>query len=486
MTQTTDDQQTSLVPVSKINTIEKFTDSEIVDQILEAHEIVLREYVPDTSTKKGRDEIKSFAFMFRKSKTAFDDAGKKLIETAQAQVKLVNSERKRARETFDRQAEEARKPLTDWEEERDRIEEEIKQRIKDIENIVPLATETGSLTSEVMKEYLAELEAIKIDDSFGDHETLAHRTRDAAVVTLRDMIAKKVKAEEDAAELERLRKAEREQKRKDDILEHVAKISAGVAHIISRANGEEDIDRRIFILDEARTQLQNKIFDAEEYEEFTKKADQEQSKGIEVLSDHLNKWHKEKEELARDRADKEREEREAEAAEKRTATIKNMISTINDLAHDPSEQYAGAKNLTSDQILDRIKRVGAIDIDESYGELQAEAFKVKEETASDLEIMLKAAFDREHLEKVAAEEAEEGRLEGARQKERDEIQADNRRKENAAAEREADKAHCEKCHKEALEDIMKFLPPIDDGEGLMLEVILQIRKGAIRHVEIKY
>jgi len=83
-----------------------------------------RSEIPDASTHKGRAAIASLAHRVARSKTALDDAGKSLVAGWKQQAALVDAERKRARDFLDALKEEIRRPLTDWEQEQERIERE--------------------------------------------------------------------------------------------------------------------------------------------------------------------------------------------------------------------------------------------------------------------------------------------------------------------------------------------------------------------------
>lgn len=77
------------------------------------HQIATSE--PDVSTEKGREKIKSLAFKIVRSKTAIDDAGKKMNEAARAQINVVDAARRNAKEKLDELRDEARAPYDAWE-----------------------------------------------------------------------------------------------------------------------------------------------------------------------------------------------------------------------------------------------------------------------------------------------------------------------------------------------------------------------------------
>lgn len=75
----------------------------------------LDSFVPDVSTKKGRDAIASIAYKVAQSKTALDNIGKDLVAELKDVPKKIDAERKRMRDLLDQWKDEVRKPLTDWE-----------------------------------------------------------------------------------------------------------------------------------------------------------------------------------------------------------------------------------------------------------------------------------------------------------------------------------------------------------------------------------
>lgn len=77
---------------------------------------------PDLSTDKGRKAIASNAYRVAQTKTYLDNLGKEITDKLKELPKLVDANRKYARDTLDALKDEVRKPLTEWEEEQARIE----------------------------------------------------------------------------------------------------------------------------------------------------------------------------------------------------------------------------------------------------------------------------------------------------------------------------------------------------------------------------
>ena len=89
--------------------------------------------VPDISTKKGRDEVKSLAFKVVRSKTAIDAQGKKLVDHINLEMKnftdkkaLINASRKESNAFLKDLSEKIRLPLTEYEEQE---AEDLKQQV---------------------------------------------------------------------------------------------------------------------------------------------------------------------------------------------------------------------------------------------------------------------------------------------------------------------------------------------------------------------
>ena len=76
---------------------------------------------PDLSTAASRQRIASLAYKVARSKTALDDLGKQLVSEWKTKSAAVDKERKRVRDELDVLRDEVRKPLTDWEDEQERI-----------------------------------------------------------------------------------------------------------------------------------------------------------------------------------------------------------------------------------------------------------------------------------------------------------------------------------------------------------------------------
>lgn len=169
-------------------------------------------HVPDLTTRKGREEIASLAFKVRKSKTALDSLGKKLVDDLKEIPKKIDAERKRMRDALDALAEEVRHPLTEWEE---ADEERIAKHKSGIEWFSLRAEENRDLDSSEIKASLAEVDARIVDESWEEFEAEAHRAKAKAIESLTAALAAREKYEAEQAELAELRRKQAEQEQKD-------------------------------------------------------------------------------------------------------------------------------------------------------------------------------------------------------------------------------------------------------------------------------
>ncbi|MCB3267854.1 hypothetical protein [Klebsiella pneumoniae] len=113
-----------LVVIEKKNAMAVFTNNDQLDPLIEAIEKEARSLVPDVTTKKGRDAIASMAHKVARSKTYIDNAGKDLVAELKDLPKQIDESRRIVRERLDALKDEVRRPLTEWEEEQERIKAE--------------------------------------------------------------------------------------------------------------------------------------------------------------------------------------------------------------------------------------------------------------------------------------------------------------------------------------------------------------------------
>lgn len=360
-----------------------------VDTQLDLIEKEVRSYVPDVSTAKGRDAIKSLAFKVTRSKTAWDDAGKAANETARKQINVVDAERRKIRERLDALRDEARKPLTDWEDAEKARVDALVARL-DVFKPATVPTESGAL-----KAMRYEIDAISIDESWQEYRPQAASEKAACLGKLDDHITAAMQREE----------LVREQARKDAELEELR------AEKVRR----DEADRLRAEADAA--------------------AEAERQAAAKREQDRLDAEAKEK---------RDAEEAEARAAQGRRDLADRLIAHIEAAGRGTIDGKVYPYAMLIPEIETRVLR----DM-QGCGDLAAEVEAVRVRVLADLR-EAKTAEDAYVAEqarlnaKAAADKAEQdakAREQAAAQAERDRLAQERRDADKAAARRAADKEH---------------------------------------------
>ena len=178
-------------------------------------------FVPDVSTRKGREAIASIAYKVARSKTALDNVGKDLVADLKEIPKKIDAERKRMRDTLDAWQEEVRRPLNDWQAAEDARVDRHQARIQQLRDLVDVET----LFAEGIRFKISNAEAVVIDEGFEEFEAEAHQVKAKTLESLRASLARQEKYEAEQAELERLRAetTAREQKEREEREERIAR-----------------------------------------------------------------------------------------------------------------------------------------------------------------------------------------------------------------------------------------------------------------------
>jgi len=202
--------QLAIVP-PKETAIQVFQAANGLDPYLQQIRAEIDAFVPDVTTKKGRDAIASIAHKVARSKTALDNVGKELVAELKEIPKKIDAERKRMRDTLDAWKDEVRAPLNEWEQaEADRVARHT-DRIDWLRN---RDDQVAELSAAEVQGRIADTEAVEIGPEWEEFEAEAHRVKAATLTTLQLALTKRQAYEAEQAELERLRAeaAQREQK----------------------------------------------------------------------------------------------------------------------------------------------------------------------------------------------------------------------------------------------------------------------------------
>lgn len=204
----------ALVP-PKETALQVFQAENGLDPYLQQIRAEIDAFVPDVSTKKGRDAIASIAHKVARSKTALDNVGKELVAELKEIPKKIDAERKRMRDTLDAWKDEVRAPLNAWEQ----AEAARVTKHQDcIHWLRDSATVFAEESSEDIQLRIDQVEAVDVGASLEEFEAEAHRVKASSLATLRGALAARQKHEAELAAIAKFQaeQAEREQKERED------------------------------------------------------------------------------------------------------------------------------------------------------------------------------------------------------------------------------------------------------------------------------
>lgn len=183
------------------------------DELFERIAEQARSFVPDVTTRKGREEIGSVAMKVSKSKTLTEKYAKDLVAEEKTRIKLIDDDRIQFCKKMDSLRDEILAPRDAWEQaEKDRV-----SAIQDkIANFDSGRVDIGSPLNLIIS-VIAEIESIEIDESFAEFQEQAKLKKYECLEVLRNSLVAREKYETEQAELERLRQAEqlRQQQERD-------------------------------------------------------------------------------------------------------------------------------------------------------------------------------------------------------------------------------------------------------------------------------
>ncbi|WP_145550100.1 cell envelope biogenesis protein TolA [Yersinia intermedia] len=176
------------------NALAVFTQPDHIESILQQVEKEVNSFVPDVSTKKGRDAIASLGLKVAKTKTYLDGLGKDLVTEYKEVPKKIDASRKTVRDRLDALKEKVLLPKLEFEAEQERLKLEA-ERIAAEEAYSAMWQEAHDMDA-VITIRIAEKAAAKKES---DHEM---------ALLMNDAFDRDAKAKAD--EIERLRKAHEE------------------------------------------------------------------------------------------------------------------------------------------------------------------------------------------------------------------------------------------------------------------------------------
>lgn len=171
-------------------------------------------FVPDVTSRKGREAIASIAYKVARSKTALDNVGKDLVADLKEIPKKIDAERKRMRDTLDAWQEEVRRPLNDWQAAEDA---RVDRHNSAIAHLKLNAQDLDGITAEDLADRIAKVEAAALGEQWQEFEAEAARAKDDSLKVLRTALAARQHYEAEQAELARLRREAEERAEQDRI-----------------------------------------------------------------------------------------------------------------------------------------------------------------------------------------------------------------------------------------------------------------------------
>lgn len=215
---------TALVLPAKASLQTAFEDgtiSELIDRI----EAEVSTFVPDVSTAKTRAEIKSLAYKVTRSKAPIDEARKALTEGWRSQTDKVNEHWKGVEARLNTLRDKVAKPLKDWEAKDERRRAAHQERL----NLFAKDRTAFDMPASDIQSVIDAVEAIDVENGWEEFaptavlakgDALTHHRANLQTATIREDQAKEIaklraeKAEREAAEAAK-RAAREEQARKD-------------------------------------------------------------------------------------------------------------------------------------------------------------------------------------------------------------------------------------------------------------------------------
>ncbi len=213
-----------LVLAEETTALQVFSSDGGLDPVIQEAKDFVAGFDHDLSTGAGRDRTRSLAAKVAKLKVRLDDMGKEVVADAKAKVKAVDASRKSMRDELNELKDEARKPLTDWEDEQERIKAEklailaAERLAAEIETAHEMALLIDENINRGAAEAAAEIERLlqeEKDKHAREQAEREERLKHEAAENARIEAEQKAQTERDQIEQERRDALRREQEAKD-------------------------------------------------------------------------------------------------------------------------------------------------------------------------------------------------------------------------------------------------------------------------------
>lgn len=213
--------ENELLVIEESKALEVFTSGNI-NPLIEAAKQIVEGFEHDLSTGVGRAKTASLAAKVSKYKVKLDAMRKELVSEWKEKAKKVDQSGKTLRDELDILRDQARQPLTDWENtEKGRVEEHQ----ENIERLTfDIHTPPTGNEIDYLKDQLNQFEKFVVDSKFEEFEFEASKAKATSIEVLNSLIQKeesRLKQEQELAQLKK-EKEERDQKDYEDKLKRDA------------------------------------------------------------------------------------------------------------------------------------------------------------------------------------------------------------------------------------------------------------------------
>jgi len=295
----------TLVPVQEPALV--LTDPKAFASFYDAIAMEARGLKANVATKRGRDAIASMAYKVARTKTAIDDAGKKLTEDARSRISTIDAARREIRVRLDALRDEVRAPLNAWEAAEEARLARVDAALNQIRDAARVRVDD---TSQTIDERIASLDALVLEeDEFQGDLDRATTDRANALESLRTALQLAQRREAEQAELARLRAAEEARQAEERRL--AAEAEARRQEEEARRQEAERQERERAAAEQAERERQEQVQRAAREAEERARRDAEAA--ARAAQEERERQHQE--EVARERRARE----EAEAAARREA-----------------------------------------------------------------------------------------------------------------------------------------------------------------------
>ena len=305
-----------LVLTEEKTALQVFSTEGGLDPIVQEAKDFVAGFEHDLSTGVGRKRTASLAAKVASLKVRLDDMGKDLVSGWKDKAKKVDSSRKAMRDALDALKVEARKPLTDWEAEEERIREETRARLeaKRLADAKAVDEEMAFLMDEKFDRDAAEVKAEAERQRQAEADRVAQETAD------REARLQQEAADNARIEAEQAAQAERdriEQERQDALRrEHEAKNKAIQAEHDRKIAEQRARDQEQQRIDSEAQAKERERVNAEQAEINRKKAEQQAEINRKAAAEQARQQEVQRQQAEQDRVQREQDLREADTKHK--------------------------------------------------------------------------------------------------------------------------------------------------------------------------